>query len=137
MSKNVASRSFGFGDRDRSSTKKKWSRQDGQEGKSVVFTTTLTLIAWSRFNPHPAVTLLQPLDETLYDDFLCSVALQKHQIQWIRIQTTPLEHCDWITENSNDGADFSKHEVSVVTEMKTGQVIQYLESDAVRWQEAG
>ena len=36
--------------------------------------------------------------ETLYDDYLCLVALNKQLIQWTRIQRNPEKH--WISRNS-------------------------------------
>ena len=65
------------------------SRQRGRMGKGVVFTTTL--IEWSGFNPHPGHVVVS-LDKTLYDDYLCSVASNKQQIQWTRIRKNPQEH---------------------------------------------
>ena len=47
------------------------SRQRSREGKVVVFKTTL--IAWSRFNPHPG-HVVASLDKTIYDDYLCLIA---------------------------------------------------------------
>ena len=54
---------------------------------------TTTLIEWSGFNPHPG-HVVACLDKTLYDDYLCSVASNKQQIQWTRIEKNPQEH--WI-----------------------------------------
>ena len=65
----------------------------------------------------------------LYDDYLCLVVSNKHQIQWTRIERNPLEHC-WMTGNSLAGANSSKHEL--VTAIKSVQIIQYLASGAVR-----
>ena len=42
-----------------------WQR--GREDNGVVF--TMTLIAWSGFNPHPA-QVVASLDKTLYNDFI-------------------------------------------------------------------
>ena len=53
-------------------------RQRGPEGKGVVLTTTL--IAWLEFNPHHG-HVVASLNKTLYDDYLCLVALNKQQIQ--------------------------------------------------------
>ena len=44
----------------------------------VVFMTTL--VEWPRFNPHPG-HVVASLDKTLYEDYLCLVALNKQQIQ--------------------------------------------------------
>ena len=97
-------------------------------GKGVVFTTIL--IAWSGFNPHPG-HVVASLDKTLYDNFLCLVALNKQQIQWIRIRKNPQEL--WIIGNSKAGANSSNHKVVIA--MKSARVVQYLASDAVWWQE--
>ena len=92
------------------------SWQRGQEGKGVVFTTTL--IAMSELNPH-AGHVVASLNKTLYDDYLCLVASNKQQIQWTRIRKNPQEH--WITENSKAGADSSKHDV--VFKIKSVQIM--------------
>ena len=72
--------------------------QRGCEGEGVVF------------NPHSdhVVAFLQ---ETLYDDYLCLVALNKQQIKWTIVQTNSQNR--WITGNGNSqaDADSSKHEV--------------------------
>ena len=39
----------------------------------------MTLIAWSRFNPHPG-HVVASLDKMLYDDYLYSVASNKQQV---------------------------------------------------------
>ena len=72
------------------------------------------------------------LDKTLYDDYLCWwLQLNKQQIQRTRIRRNSQEQ--WITENSLAGADSSKHEVVIA--MKSARIVQYLASDAIRWQE--
>ena len=53
-------------------------RQRGRESKGVVFTTTL--IARSKFNPHPG-HVFASLEKAFYDDYLCMVASNKQQIQ--------------------------------------------------------
>ena len=52
-------------------------------GKGVVF--TMTLIEWSGFNSHPS-HVVASLDTTLYDDYLCLVASNKHQFQWTKFE---------------------------------------------------
>ena len=70
-------------------------RRRGLQGKGVVF--TATLIAWFGLNHHPG-HVVASLDNTLYDDYLCLVALNNGQIQWTRIRRNPQKH--WITGNS-------------------------------------
>ena len=61
------------------------------------------------------------LDKTLYNDYLCLVALNKQQVQWIRIQSDLQKH--WITWNSYlASADSSKHEE--VNAMKSVRIVQ-------------
>ena len=64
-------------------------RQRGRESKGVVFATTL--IARSKFNPHPG-RVVASLDKAFYDDYLCMVALNKQQIQWAIIRRNSQEH---------------------------------------------
>ena len=64
-------------------------RQRGQENKSVVFTTTL--IARSKFNPHPG-HVIASLDKAFYDDYLCMVASNKQQIRWAIIRKKSQKH---------------------------------------------
>ena len=58
-------------------------RQRGRKTKDVVFTTTL--IARSKFNPHPG-HVFASLEKAFYDDYLCTVASNKQQIQWAIIR---------------------------------------------------
>ena len=51
----------------------------------------LTLIARSKFNPHPG-HVVASLDKAVYDDYLCMVASNKEQIQWAIIQKNSQEH---------------------------------------------
>ena len=100
--------------------------QSGQEDKDVIF--TMTLIAWSGFNPHPG-HVVESLDKTLFNDYLCLVASNKQQIQWkIKKFTGTLE-----TRNYYAGVNSSNHEVVIA--MKSAWINQYLPSDAVQWQE--
>ena len=64
-------------------------RQCGRESKGVVFTTTL--IARSKFNPHPG-HVFASLEKAFYDDYLCMVASNKQQIQWAIIRKNSQEH---------------------------------------------
>ena len=64
-------------------------RQRGQENKSVVFTTTL--IARSKFNPHPG-HVVASLHQAFYDDYLCMVASNKQQIRWAIIRKNSQKH---------------------------------------------
>ena len=57
--------------------------QCGREGKGVVF--TMNLIARLEFNPNPG-HVLEFLNKTLYDDYLCWVASNKLQIYVRRSQ---------------------------------------------------
>ena len=52
-------------------------RQCDREGKSIVF--TMNMIAWSRFNLQ-SVQVVASLDSTLYFDYFCFVASNKHKI---------------------------------------------------------
>ena len=62
-------------------------RQRGRKGKGVVFAnSTTTLIARSRFDPHPG-HVIASLDKTLYDHYLCLVASNKQQVYVKRSQT--------------------------------------------------
>ena len=62
-------------------------------GKGVVLTTILIADP----NPHPGYVVAL-LDKTLlYDDYLCLVASNKHQIQCTRIQRKSKKR--WIIEN--------------------------------------
>ena len=93
------------------------SRQRGQMGKGVVFTTTT--IEWSTFNSDPG-HVFASLIKTLYNDYLCLVVSNKYQIEWTKVRKNPQEH--WIIGNSRAGADFSNHEVVVV--MKGVRIVQ-------------
>ena len=64
-------------------------RQCGRESKGVVFTTTL--IARSKFNPHPG-HVVASLEKAFYDDYLYMVASNKQQIQWAIIRKNSEEH---------------------------------------------
>ena len=66
-------------------------RQGGQESKGVVFTTTL--IARSKFNPHPGHAIVASLNKTFYDGYLCMVASNKQQIERAIIRKNSQE--DW------------------------------------------
>ena len=68
--------------------------QRGRKGKGAVFTTTL--IAWSRFNPHPGHVVVS-LDKTLYDHYLCLAASNKQQIYMERSQTSIGKPGKWST----------------------------------------
>ena len=63
--------------------------QRGRESTGVVFTTTL--IARSKFNPHPG-HIDASLDKVFYDDYVCMVASNKQQIQWAIIRKNSHEH---------------------------------------------
>ena len=82
-----------------------------KEGKGVIFTTTL--IAWYG-------TVGLTFDETLYDDYLCLVALNKQKIHWTRFRRNPQEH--WTIGSSYAGAISSNNEA--VIEMKTVLIVQ-------------
>ena len=55
------------------------------------------MIPLSGFNPNPGYVVTS-LGKTLYDDHLCLVVSNKHQIQLTRIRKNPQEH--WITGNT-------------------------------------
>ena len=79
-----------------------------------------TLIARSGFNPYPGYVVAS-LDKLLYDNYLCLVASNKQQIQWIRFRKNPQEHK--LTRNSKADADSFKQKVVIA--MKSALIIQY------------
>ena len=64
-------------------------RQRSRESKGIVFTTTL--IARSKFYPHPG-HVVASVDKAFYDDYVCTVASNKQQIQWAIIRKNSPEH---------------------------------------------
>ena len=71
------------------------------------------------------------LNNTLYDDYLCLVALTKQHSHWTKTRKNPEKH--WFTGNSKAGTDSSKPEVVIA--MKSLRIIQYLAFHSVRWSE--
>ena len=69
--------------------------------------------------PHPG-NVVTSLNKTLYDDYRCLVASNRHQIQYTRIKRKPQKH--WITGNYLSEADSSYHEAAIA--MKSVRIVQ-------------
>ena len=90
-------------------------RQRGRESKGVVFTTTL--IARSKFHPHPGHAVAS-LDKAFYDDYLCMVALNKQQIQRAIIRKNSQEHWKLL---SRCGFVQARSTVTAIKSVRIGQ----------------
>ena len=52
----------------------------------------MTLILYYGFNPHPGLVVAS-LNKTIFDDYLCLVALNKQKIQWAKICACRFKEC--------------------------------------------